>query len=141
MKLTFVLRNKKNELKLSTKTIDGFMERIKKDTKDGAVAHRREALRLKDHIESLVEVGGTRSTVAQTHGEGVRTVAAAIGQIHDLLPETGTHTRLPLQRPRHCGNIDAQHPGYVTLRNTTLHERFQMTVQNYYILLSIITQQ
>ena len=28
MKLTFVLRDKKNALKLSTKTIESFMERI-----------------------------------------------------------------------------------------------------------------
>lgn len=44
MKLTFVLRNKKNALKISTKTIESFMERIKKDTKDGAVARRRKQL-------------------------------------------------------------------------------------------------
>ncbi len=42
MKLTFVLRNKQNALKLSAKTIDSFIERIKTDTKDGAVAHRRQ---------------------------------------------------------------------------------------------------
>ena len=41
MKLTFVLRNKQNALKLSTKTLDSFIERIKTDTKDGAVARRR----------------------------------------------------------------------------------------------------
>ena len=40
MKLTFVLRNKKNALKLSTKTFDKFVERITTDTKDGAVARR-----------------------------------------------------------------------------------------------------
>ena len=44
MKLTFVLRNKKNALKISTKTIESFMERIKRDTKDGAVARRRKQL-------------------------------------------------------------------------------------------------
>ena len=44
MKLTFVLRNKKNALKLSTKTLERFMERIKTDTKDGAVARRRRQL-------------------------------------------------------------------------------------------------
>ena len=44
MKLTFVLRNKKNALKISTKTIESFMERIKTDTKDGAVARRRKQL-------------------------------------------------------------------------------------------------
>ena len=41
MKLTFVLRNKQNALKLSTKTLDSFIERIKTDTKDGVVARRR----------------------------------------------------------------------------------------------------
>ena len=44
MKLTFVLRDKKNALKVSTKTIEGFIERIKTDTKDGAVARRRRQL-------------------------------------------------------------------------------------------------
>ena len=44
MKLTFVLRNKKNALKLSTKTIESFIERIKTDTKDGIVARRRKQL-------------------------------------------------------------------------------------------------
>ena len=44
MKLTFVLRNKKNALKLSTKTLERFLERIKTDTKDGAVARRRRQL-------------------------------------------------------------------------------------------------
>ena len=37
MKLTLVLRDKKNTLKLSTKTIESFMERIKSDTKDRIV--------------------------------------------------------------------------------------------------------
>ena len=41
MKLTLVLRDKKNALKLSTRTIENFIERIKTDTKDGAVARRR----------------------------------------------------------------------------------------------------
>ena len=45
MKLTFVLRDKKNALKLSTKSIENFIERIKTDTKDGAVARRRRQLR------------------------------------------------------------------------------------------------
>ena len=44
MKLTFVLRDKKNALKVSTRTIEGFIERIKTDTKDGAVARRRRQL-------------------------------------------------------------------------------------------------
>jgi hypothetical protein len=41
MKLSLVLRNKKNALKLSTKTLESFIERIKTDTKDGAVSRRR----------------------------------------------------------------------------------------------------
>ena len=44
MKLTFVLRDKKNALKLSTKTMERFIERIKTDTKDGIVARRRRQL-------------------------------------------------------------------------------------------------
>ena len=52
MKLTFVLRNKKNALKLSTKTIESFIERIKTDTKDGIVARRRQQLSYGDHIDS-----------------------------------------------------------------------------------------
>ena len=51
MKLTFVLRNKKNALKLSTKTIEKFIERIKTDTKDGAVARRRNQLSRGDYID------------------------------------------------------------------------------------------
>ena len=49
MKLTFVLRDKKNALKLSTKSIENFIERIKTDTKDGAVARRRRQLSYGDH--------------------------------------------------------------------------------------------
>ena len=52
MKLTFVLRDKNNALKLSSKTIDSFMERIKKDTKEGAVTRRREVLMLAGDAES-----------------------------------------------------------------------------------------
>ena len=52
MKLTFVLRNKKNALKLSTKTFDKFMERITTDTKDGAVARRRQILKLVGNADS-----------------------------------------------------------------------------------------
>ena len=52
MKLTFVLRNKKNALKLSTKTFDKFMERIITDTKDGAVARRRQILKLVGNADS-----------------------------------------------------------------------------------------
>ena len=44
MKLTLVLRDKKNALKLSTKSIETFIERITTDTKDGAVARRRRQL-------------------------------------------------------------------------------------------------
>ena len=44
MKLTFVLRDKKNALKVSTRTIENFIERVKTDTKDGAVARRRRQL-------------------------------------------------------------------------------------------------
>ena len=51
MKLTFVLRNKENALKLSTKTIEKFIERIKTDTKDGAVARRRNQLSRGDYID------------------------------------------------------------------------------------------
>ena len=50
MKLTFVLRDKKNALKLSTKSIENFIERIKTDTKDGAVARRRRQLSYGNHI-------------------------------------------------------------------------------------------
>ena len=50
MKLSLVLRNKKNALKLSTKSIESFIERIKTDTKDGAVARRRRQLGYGDHI-------------------------------------------------------------------------------------------
>ncbi len=52
MKLTFVLRNKQNALKLSTKTIESFIERIKTDTKDGAVARRRHEIKLFNHATS-----------------------------------------------------------------------------------------
>ena len=51
MKLTFVLRDKKNALKLSTKSIENFIERIKTDTKDGAVARRRRQLSYGDYID------------------------------------------------------------------------------------------
>ena len=50
MKLSLVLRNKKNALKLSTKSLESFNERIKTDTKDGAVARRRRQLGYGDHI-------------------------------------------------------------------------------------------
>ena len=53
MKLTFVLRNKKNALKLSTKTLERFMERIKTDTKDGAVVRRRKQLSYGEHIDGF----------------------------------------------------------------------------------------
>ena len=51
MKLTFVLRNKKNALKVSTKSIEKFIERIKTDTKDGAVARRRRQLGYGDFMD------------------------------------------------------------------------------------------
>ena len=51
MKLTLVLRNKKNALKLSTKTIESFIERIKTDTKDRSVGRRREQFRYSDSME------------------------------------------------------------------------------------------
>ena len=50
MKLSLVLRSKKNALKLSTKSLESFIERIKTDTKDGAVARRRRQLGYGDHI-------------------------------------------------------------------------------------------
>ena len=53
MKLTFVLRDKKNALKLSTKTLERFVERIKTDTKDGAVARRRRQLSYGEHIDGF----------------------------------------------------------------------------------------
>ena len=52
MKITLVLRDKKNALKLSNKTIESFIERIKTDTKDGAVARRRQELRLAGDTDS-----------------------------------------------------------------------------------------
>ena len=51
MKLTFVLRDKKNALKLSTKSIENFIERIKTDTKDGAIARRRRQLSYGDYTD------------------------------------------------------------------------------------------
>ncbi len=53
MKLTFVLRNKKNALKLSTKSLERFIERIKTDTKDGAVARRRRQLSMGDYTDGF----------------------------------------------------------------------------------------
>ena len=52
MKITLVLRDKKNALKLSNKTIESFIERIKTDTKDGAVARRRQELKLAGDADS-----------------------------------------------------------------------------------------
>ena len=51
MKVTLVLRNKKNALKLSTKSMESFIERIKTDTKNGAVARRRQQLSYDKYIE------------------------------------------------------------------------------------------
>ena len=53
MKLTFVLRDKRNALKLSTKTLERFIERIKSDTKDGAVARRRRQLGMGDYTNGF----------------------------------------------------------------------------------------
>lgn len=50
MRLSYVLRTKHNALKLSTKSLEQFINRIQADTKDGAVARRREYLRISDHI-------------------------------------------------------------------------------------------
>ena len=50
MKFTFVLKNKKNALKISTKSLERFIERIKTDTKDGAVARRRRQLSYGDYV-------------------------------------------------------------------------------------------
>ena len=44
MKLTLVLRDRKNALKVSTKSIENFIERITTDTKDLVVARRRRQL-------------------------------------------------------------------------------------------------
>ncbi len=52
MKVSLVLRNKKNALKLSSKTLDAFIERIQHDTKDGAVARRRQHISQADSIDS-----------------------------------------------------------------------------------------
>ena len=51
MKITLVLRDKKNALKLSNKTIESFIERIKTDTKDGAVARRRKQFCMTDNLD------------------------------------------------------------------------------------------
>ena len=52
MKLSLVLRNKKNAVKLSSKTLETFMERIQHDTKDGTVARRRQYLNHSDYADS-----------------------------------------------------------------------------------------
>ena len=52
MKLTFVLRDKKNALKLSSKAIERFVDRIKTDTKDRAVGRRREQFWHPEAIDS-----------------------------------------------------------------------------------------
>lgn len=51
MKITLVLRDKKNALRVSNKTIESFIERIKTDTKDGTVARRRRQFCLTDNME------------------------------------------------------------------------------------------
>ena len=52
MKLSFVLRDKSNALRLSTRTIESFIERIKTDTKEGTVAKRRRHLIYNDNLDS-----------------------------------------------------------------------------------------
>lgn len=52
MKLSFVLKDKKNVVKLSTKTLSDFIECIKTDTKDGAVERRRQMLKTASYMES-----------------------------------------------------------------------------------------
>lgn len=53
MKITLVLRNKKNALKLSTRSMESFIERIKTDTKNGIVARRRHQLSYGDYIQGF----------------------------------------------------------------------------------------
>jgi hypothetical protein len=53
MKLTLVLRDKKNALKLSTRNLESFIERIKTDTKDGAVARRRRQLSYSNNADGF----------------------------------------------------------------------------------------
>ena len=55
MKVTLVLRNKKNALKLSTRSMESFIERIKTDTKNGAVTRRRRQLSYGDYIQGYDE--------------------------------------------------------------------------------------
>ena len=50
MKLSLVLRTKNNTLKLSTMVLERFLERIKTDTKDAAVARRRRQLAQDNNI-------------------------------------------------------------------------------------------
>lgn len=52
MKISFVLRDKRHALKLSTKSLEAFIERIKRDTKDGAVARRRQYLNMADSTDN-----------------------------------------------------------------------------------------
>ena len=52
MKLSLVLRDRKNALKLSKKTLENFVERIKTDTKDEAVARRRRLIQAGGDAES-----------------------------------------------------------------------------------------
>lgn len=52
MKLSFVLRDKSNALRLSTRTIESFIERIKTDTKEGTVVKRRRHLLYSDNLDS-----------------------------------------------------------------------------------------
>ena len=52
MKVSLVLRNKKNAVKLSSKTLEAFLERIRQDTKDGAVARRRQQIDIAIGLDS-----------------------------------------------------------------------------------------
>lgn len=67
MKLTLVLRDKKNALKLSTKTIESFMERIKTDTKDYTVGRhvedfprRASFIATTNQVDVLADPSGSR---------------------------------------------------------------------------------
>ena len=52
MKLSLVLRNKKNAVKLSSKTLEAFLERIRHDTKNGAVTRRRQQIDIAIGLDS-----------------------------------------------------------------------------------------
>ena len=52
MKISLVLRDRKNALKLSKKTLENFVERVKRDTNDEAVARRRRLIKAGGSVES-----------------------------------------------------------------------------------------